>query len=182
LEVIQDEQGSLTLQTVVLGVTFRVDAALIGTIIETDPNPFEGSPFLDFVVSPTMEELLMFFDPQDRAQDRVSHSIWIGIFSSPHSLLAKLVPRNLWPIARKSELVYKRARFLYALVQRVPFHLCKHIVLTMLEMRDEHQTGVPFTCLVTRICLQVVSDSSTMEPKEKTKDTLGKHRVLKSNA
>jgi hypothetical protein len=48
-------------------VTFRVDAALIGTIIGTNPVPFEGSPFPDFVVSPTMEELLMFFDPQHRA-------------------------------------------------------------------------------------------------------------------
>jgi hypothetical protein len=62
-----DEQGSLTLQTTVRGVTFRVDATLIGTIIETDPVPFEGSPFPDFVVSPTMEELLMFFDHQHRA-------------------------------------------------------------------------------------------------------------------
>jgi hypothetical protein len=100
LEVFQDEQGSLTLQTTVRGVTFRVDAALIGTVIGTDPVPFEGNPFLDSVVSPTMEELLMFFDPQHRAQDRVSHSIRIGIFSSPHHLLAKIVQRNLWPIAR----------------------------------------------------------------------------------
>jgi hypothetical protein len=63
LEVIQDEQGSLTLQTIVRGMTFRVDAALIGT----DLVPFEGSPFPDSVVSPTMEELLMVFDPQHQA-------------------------------------------------------------------------------------------------------------------
>jgi hypothetical protein len=67
LEVIQDEQGSLNLQNTVREVTFRVDAALIGTIIETDPVPFEGSPFPDFVVSPTMEELLVFSNPQHRA-------------------------------------------------------------------------------------------------------------------
>lgn len=30
--------------------------------------------------------------------------------------------------------------------------------------------------------MQVVPDISAMEPKEKTKDTLGKHTVLKSNA
>jgi hypothetical protein len=42
----------------------------------------------------------MFFDPQHGAQDRVFHSIMIGIFSSPHHLLAKIVQRNLWPIAR----------------------------------------------------------------------------------
>jgi len=68
LEVIQDEQSSLTLQTIVRGVTFRVDDALIGT----DPIPFEGSSFLDSMVSFTMEELLMFFDPHHQAQDRVS--------------------------------------------------------------------------------------------------------------
>jgi hypothetical protein len=76
----------------------------------------------------------MFFDPQHRAQDKVSHYIMIGIFSSPHRLLAKIVQHNLWPTTRRSELVYKRARFLNALVLLVPFYLCKHIVLTMLEM------------------------------------------------
>jgi hypothetical protein len=55
-------------------------------------------------------------------------------------------------------------------------------VLTMLEMHGEYQTGLPFACLVTRIFLQVVSYIPTMEPKEKTKDTLGKHTVLISNA
>jgi hypothetical protein len=55
-------------------------------------------------------------------------------------------------------------------------------VLSTVEMRDEQQTGLPFACLVTRICMQVVPDILAMEPKEKTKDTLGKHTVLKSNA
>jgi hypothetical protein len=90
LEVVQDEQSGLTLQTIVGGVTFRVDAALIGSFIGTDPVPFEGVPFPDSVDPPSMEELLMFFDPQHRAPDRVSHSIRIVIFSSSHRLLAKL--------------------------------------------------------------------------------------------
>jgi hypothetical protein len=151
-------------------------------IIGSNPVPFEGNPSQDSMVSPTMEELLMFFDPQYRAQDRVSHSIRICIFSSPHRLLAKIVQHNLWLTFRRSELVYKRARFLYALIQRIPFCLYKHVVLTMIEMRDEHQTGLLFACLVTRICLQVVPDIPAMEPKEKTKGTLGKHTMLKSNA
>jgi hypothetical protein len=37
-------------------LTFKVDVALIGTIIGTDPVHFKDSPFLDFVVSPTMDE------------------------------------------------------------------------------------------------------------------------------
>jgi hypothetical protein len=163
-------------------VTFRVDVALIGSFIGIDPVPFEGIPFPYSVDPPSMEELHMFLYPQYRAPDRVSHSIRIGIFSSLHHLLAKIVQHNQWPMARQSELVLKRARFLYALIQRIPFCLYKHIVLTMLEMRDEHQTGLPFACLVTKICMQVVPDIPAMEPKEKTKDTLGKHTVMKSNA
>jgi hypothetical protein len=67
-------------------------------------------------------------------------------FSPPHRLLAKIVLHNLWHTARKSELVLKRARFLYALVTRMSFCLCKHIMHTMLEMRDEHSTCPPFAC------------------------------------
>jgi hypothetical protein len=78
--------------------------------------------------------------------------------------------------------VLKRVRFLYALIQLVPFSLYKHIVLTMLEMRDEHQTSLPFVCLVTKICMSFVLEITYLEPKEKTKDTLGKHIVKKSNA
>jgi hypothetical protein len=52
----------------------------------------------------------------------------------------------------------------------------------MLEMRDEHQTGLPFACLVTKICLHFVHDIIDMEPKEIAKDTIGKHMVMKSNA
>jgi len=52
----------------------------------------------------------------------------------------------------------------------------------MLEMRDEHQIGLPFVCLVTKICISIVSDIPDSEPKEKTKDTLGKHTMLKSDA
>jgi hypothetical protein len=78
--------------------------------------------------------------------------------------------------------VLKRARFLYALVQPVPFCLCKHIVLPMLEMQDKHQTGLPFACLVMKICMNFVPKITDLEPKEKTKDTLGKYTVMKSNA
>jgi hypothetical protein len=42
LEVVQDEQGSLTLQATVRGVTFRVNAELIGTIIGTDRVPLKA--------------------------------------------------------------------------------------------------------------------------------------------
>jgi len=122
-----------------------VDPALTGKFIRVDPIPFEGIPFSNSMDPPSMEELLDFFAPH-RAHDRVTHSIRIDLFSSPHRLLAKIVLHNLWPIVQRSELVLKRARFLYALIHKIPFYLCKHIVLIMLEMRDEHQRGLPFVC------------------------------------
>jgi len=76
----------------------------------------------------------------------------------------------------------KRARFLYALVMRMPFCLCKHIMHTMLEMRDEHLTGLPFACLVTKICLYFVTDIPDTEPKVRVQDLLGSQTLMKSNA
>ncbi len=119
-------------------MTCRIDAALIGSFIRTDLVPLEGVPFPDSVDPPSIEELLEFFDPHHRAQDRVPQSIRIGLFSSSHRLLAKIVQYNLWRIARRSELVLKRVRFLFALIRQIPFCLCKHIVLTTLEMQDKH--------------------------------------------
>jgi hypothetical protein len=138
MEVVQDDQSELTMENTVREVTFRIDAALIDTFIGTDPVPLEGVPHLDSINPPSIEEMIGFFDYHHRAQDRAPQSIKIGVFSSPHRLLAKIVQHNLWPIARRSELVLKRVRFLYALIQWVPFCLYKHIVLTMLEMRDKH--------------------------------------------
>jgi hypothetical protein len=70
------------------------------------------------------------------------------------------VLHNLWPTARRSELVLKRASFLYALCMRMPFCLCKHIFNLMLEMRDEHSIGLPFACLITRLIVQSGIDVS----------------------
>jgi hypothetical protein len=61
--------------------------------------PFDGIPFPDSMDPHSMEELLDLFYPHHQAQDRVSHSIRIGLFSSPHRLLTKIVQYNLWPIA-----------------------------------------------------------------------------------
>jgi len=79
---------------------------------------------------------------------------------------------NLWSTVRRSELVLKRSQFLYAFVMRMPFCLYKYILNTLLEMRDDHATGLPFACLFTKICLQVVTDIST-ELIMKIQDPLG---------
>jgi hypothetical protein len=84
----------------------------------------------------------------------------------PHRLLAKIVEHNLWPIVRRSDLILKRAQFLYAICLTLPLCLCKHIVDIMLEVRDENNIGHPFGYLIIQIILQSGIDVSG-EPKMK---------------
>jgi hypothetical protein len=70
-------------------------------------------------------------------------------------MLAKIVQHNLWPVARRSDLILKRAQFVYAVHLCLPFCLCKHILGVMLEAHDESNTGLPFGCLITQIILQL---------------------------
>jgi hypothetical protein len=99
-----------------------------------------------------------------------------------HRFLAKIVETNLWPQARRSELTLKMATLLYPIVIWTPFCLCKHILHTMLEVRDEKNTSLSFGCLITQICLQVVTDISDLEPHSWIPNPLGIQTLKKSNA
>jgi hypothetical protein len=63
--------------------------------------------------------------------------------SPMHRLLAKIIQHNLWPTIRRSDLILKRAQFLYVICLRLPFCLCKHILDVMLEAQDENKTSLP---------------------------------------
>jgi hypothetical protein len=63
-----------------------------------------------------------------------------------------------------------------------PFCLCKHILNTLLEVRNEKNTSLSFGCLITQICLQVVTDISDYEPRSWIPDPLGIQTLMKSNA
>jgi hypothetical protein len=96
-------------------------------------------------------------------------------------LLAKIIQQNIWPVAWCSDLILKRAQFVYAVQLRLPFCLCKHILGVMLEARDEGNSGLPFGCLVTQIILQS-GVNVTGEPKMKIQQPLSKQTLMKSNA
>jgi hypothetical protein len=101
----------------------------------------------------------------------------IGWFHSPHRLLAWIVLQNLWPLSRSSDLTIRQVRFLYAIITRVPFYLCKHIVMTMIEMQDDSQVALPYGCLVTRICQRFVTNFPAYEPDAIPNGAFGKHTV-----
>jgi hypothetical protein len=87
MEVVQDEQSGLTLQTTVKRVTFRIDVSLIDSFIGTDPVPFEGVPFPDSVDPPSMEELLDFLSsPLSSRQSPSFDQNWLILLSVSSSL------------------------------------------------------------------------------------------------
>jgi hypothetical protein len=96
-------------------------------------------------------------------------------------MLAKIVQHNLWPIVRQSNLILKRAQFIYAICLCLPFCMCKHIMGIILEARDENNIGLPFGCLLTQIILQS-GISVAGEPKMKIQDPISKQTLMKSNA
>jgi hypothetical protein len=120
-----------------------------------------------------------FFNAHPQGDER-AHA-HIDAFSPTHRLLAKIVLHNFWPTTHRSELVLNRALFLYALVMRMPFYLCKHNLNIMLEMRDDHSICLPFACLVTKICLQSVIDISA-KTRMRVQDPLGSQTLMNSNA
>jgi hypothetical protein len=96
-------------------------------------------------------------------------------------MLANIVQHNLWPVVRCSDLILKRAQFVFAISLRLPFCLCKHILSVIPEACDEGNAGLPFGCLLTQIILQ--SDISIAgELKMKIQDPISKQTLMKSKA
>jgi hypothetical protein len=181
LEVVQDEDSGIVLQFTVERHVFQVDPQVINRILGVRVLYISASPFTEVVEPPTLEQLREFFHAVPQAKKRAHTNIRISAFSLPHRMLTKIVQHNLWPTVRRSELILKTAQFLYAIVMRLPFFLCKHILNIMLESRDEHTTGLPFACLVMKIILQSGIDIFG-EPKMKIHDPLDSQILMKSNA
>jgi hypothetical protein len=96
-------------------------------------------------------------------------------------MLAKIIQQNIWPVARRSDLILKRAQFVYAIHLCLPFCLCKHILGVILEARDKSTTGLLFGCLLTQIILQSGINVNG-EPKMKIQQPISKQTLMKSNA
>jgi hypothetical protein len=127
-----------------------------------------------------MDDLREFFHAVPQGEERAT-TIRIGALSPSHRLLDKIVQYNLWPVVRHSDLILKKAQFVYAIHLCLPFCLCKHIMSVMLEACDEGNTGLPFGCLLTQIILQS-GINVTGEPKMKIQQPISKQTLMKSNA
>jgi hypothetical protein len=141
------------LQSSVAGHLITVDPQVISHIIRVPVLEISASPYNEVVLSPSLDDLREFFCAVPQGEER-STAIRIGALSSSHCMLAKIIQQNIWPVVRRSDLILKRAQFVYAIHLRLPFYLCKHILGVMLEASDEGTAGLPFGYLLTHIILQ----------------------------
>jgi hypothetical protein len=153
LEVVQNDDRGVVLQSSVVGHLIPVDPQIISNIIRVPVLEIPASPSNEVVLPPSLDDLRKFFHAVPQGEER-STAIRIGSLSPSHRMLAKIIQQNIWPVAWRSDLILKRAQFVYAVHLRLPFCLCKHILGVMLEARDEGTAGVPFGCLLTQIILQ----------------------------
>jgi hypothetical protein len=180
LEVVQDDDRWLVLQSTVRGHIIIFDPQIISQFIGIPILQIPGCPYNEVVIPSSLDDLKEFFHAVPQGEERAT-TIRIGALSALHRMLAKIVQHNLWPVVRRNDLILKRAQFVYAISLRLPFCLCKHILGVILEARDEGNAGLPFGCLLTQIILQS-SIGIVGEPKMKIQDPISKQTLMKSNA
>jgi len=180
LEVVQNDDRGVVLQPSVAGHLITVDPQVISHIIRVPVLEISASLYNEVVLPPSLDDLREFFCVVPQGEE-LSTAIRIGALSSTHRMLAKIVQQNIWPVAWRSDLILKRAQFVYAIHLRLPFCLCKHILGFILEAHDESTAGLPFGCLLTQIILQSGINING-EPKMKIQQPISKQTLMKSNA
>jgi hypothetical protein len=126
LEVAQNEDNGIILPSTIARHVIMVDPQVISQNIGVPVLQSSASPINKVVVSPSLDDLKKFFHVVPQCEER-STTIRISALSPPHHLLMKIIQHNIWPIVRRSDLILKRAQFLYAIYLRLSFYLCKHI-------------------------------------------------------
>jgi hypothetical protein len=179
LEVVQDDDRGMVLQSTVDGHIIIVDPQIISHFIGVPVLDLPSNPYNEVVLPPSLDDLREFFHAVPQGEERHT-TIRINALAPSHRLLAKIVQHNLWPIVRRNDLILKKAQFVYAIHLRLPFCLCKHIMSVMMEARDEGHTGLPFGCLLTQIILQS-GINIIGESKMKIQQPISKQTLIKSN-
>jgi hypothetical protein len=120
LEVVENDDNGIVLHSTIAGHIIMVDPQVISQIIGVPVLQISASPNNEVVLPPFLDGLQKFFHVVPQGEER-STAIKIGALSLPHRILAKIVQHNLWPVVRRSNLILKRAQFVYAICLRLPF-------------------------------------------------------------
>jgi hypothetical protein len=108
LEVVQDDDRGVVLQSTIGGHIITVDSQIISHFIGVPILDLHARPYNEVVIPPSMDDLREFFHAVPQGEEHPT-TIRIGTLSPAHRMLAKIVQHNLWPVARHSDLILKKA-------------------------------------------------------------------------
>jgi len=90
LEMVQNDDRGLVLQSTVAGHIITVDPQVISHIIRVPVLEISASPYNEVVLPPSLDDLREFFHAIPQGEER-STSIRIGALSPSHRMLAKII-------------------------------------------------------------------------------------------
>jgi hypothetical protein len=90
LEVVQNDDRGLVLQSTVAGHIITIDPQVISHIIRVPMLEISASPYNEVVLPPSLDDLREFFHAIAQGEER-STSIRIGALSPSHRMLAKII-------------------------------------------------------------------------------------------
>jgi hypothetical protein len=115
-------------------------------------TPTLSTPFPNTVTLPPRVELMECLNPNDEYEwEEHRNKIPSSYLCTPECLLARIVMQNMWSISRNSEDTLDRARLIFSIINQVPFCMCKHMVMTMIELQAKNNIALPFGGLITKI-------------------------------
>jgi len=176
----QNDDNGIVLQSIIDGQSIMVDPKVVSQIIGVPVLQFPASPYNEVVLPPSLDDHREFFQVVPQGEEHAT-TIKIGALSAPHNMLSKIIMHNIWPVIRRSDLILKKAQFVYVVCLLLPFCLCKHILGVILDAYNEGNTGLPFGCQITQNILQS-GIGVTSEPKMKIQNPVNKQTLMKSNA
>jgi hypothetical protein len=94
LEVVQDYDRGLVLQSSVDGHSITIDPQIISQFIGVPVLQISASTYNEVVLPLSLDDLREFFNAVPQGEDRAT-TIRVGALSAPHRMLAKIIQHNL---------------------------------------------------------------------------------------
>ncbi|XP_059434578.1 uncharacterized protein LOC132167585 [Corylus avellana] len=178
-----DLVGPPSFTTKVFEKTLNITTELISEVIGIPLTNEKPLPFLEEDPQPTKAEIMAVLNPsQQLVWDEDLNKIPIGYVRAPERLLTRILLQNIWPMSRHSHVTIERAIMIYGIINRVEFCLCTHLVLTMIELHEDHSIALPYDGLITKILHAILPKIAANERMEAPEGYFGKATVMKSNA
>ena len=153
------------------------------SLIEIPLTNEKPTTFLETEPQPSRIDIMAVLDPgRELEWDDNKTKIPISYVRAPEWLLIWIVLQNIWPVSRNSHVTFDRATTIYGIIRRVPFCLCTHMVLTMLELHVDHSIALPYGGLITKILQAMVSNIAANDHVHVPEGPFGKGIMMKSNA